>query len=85
MTAEKLIVKHKQAVPNSHFFDKDTLKFFGERISEMIVWKKLVNIKDYHGEMHKCYVLSSLQRNHPCGASRSYHYFDSETFEEVID
>ena len=84
MTVYGLIVRHENAVPNSHFFDHDTLKFFGERISEMRVLEKLAEITDISGEKHTCYVLSSLQRNHPIRPTRTYHYFDTTTFREVI-
>ena len=39
MTVYSLKENHLQAEPNSHFFDYDTLKFFGERMSEMRVMK----------------------------------------------
>lgn len=83
ITAYGLMNRHKIAFPDSHFFDHDTLKFFGERLSEMRVLKNTVKVIDYCGVEHSCYVLSSLQRKHPCGPTRAYHYFDVETFELV--
>lgn len=83
MEAWKLIQKHKENQPQSHFFDHDTLKFFGERISEMYVFKNTEMIKDYSGNVHECYCLSSLQRKNPIRPTRVYHYFDVNTFEEV--
>lgn len=83
MTAYKLIQNYYAKNPHGHFFDHDTLKFFGERKSEMRVLKGTVNIMDYSGEVHECYMLSSLQRKHPLGARRVYHYFDVNTFEDV--
>ena len=70
--------------PSGHFFDHDTLKFFGERKSEMRVLKGTVKVQDVSGEEHECWVLSSLQRKHPCGPKRKYHYFDIETVDQVI-
>ena len=84
MTVYKLIAEYQNHNPSGHFFDRDTLKFFGERISEMRILKNMVCKTDYSGEKHSCYVLSTLQRNAPCGASRAYHFFDSETFEQII-
>lgn len=84
MTAYDLIYNYQFTHPSGHFFDRDTLKFFGERISEMIVWKNTVTVTDNHGKNHTCYVLSTLQRNHPSGKQRAYHYFDSITFDEVF-
>jgi len=84
MTVYGLKERHLQAEPNSHFFDYDTLKFFGERMSEMRVMKNTEQIKDARGEMHTCYVLSTLERNHPAGPRRMYHYFDTMTYKQVI-
>lgn len=84
MTVSKLINEYLCKHPHEHFFDRDTLKFFGERISEMRVLQGIAEVEDYGGEKHKCYVLSSLQRNAPAGARRVYHYFDTKTFENVI-
>lgn len=70
--------------PNGHFFDSDTLKFFGERLSEMRVLKGTVEITNINGEKHICYMLSKYSRNYPTGAKRTYAYFDVDTFDEVI-
>ena len=78
-----LISKYQEKNPNGHFFDHDTLKFFGERISEMRVLKETEVVIDYSGVKHECYVLSSLQRKHPVRPTRSYHYFDTVTFENI--
>ena len=84
MTVYGLIDRHNTAEPGSHFFDTDTLRFFGERISEMRVLKDTEVIEDYWGTKHTCYVLSSLQRKHPSGPTRVYHYFDTNTFKVVM-
>ncbi len=67
-----------------HFFDWETLKFFGERESEMRILKKKVRVRDYQGYDHICYVLSTYQRNHPVAPGRYYYYFDEQTFERVF-
>ena len=82
-TAYQLRNAYYQKHPNGHFFDRDTLKFFGERMSDMRVLKKTVKYEDACGERHTCYELSSLQRKHPGGPRRVYHYFDVETLEDV--
>lgn len=84
MTVTRLINEYQSKHPHGHFFDHDTLKFFGERISEMRVLQGIAVVEDYSGEKHKCYVLSSLQRKAPSGAKRTYHYFDTTTFDNVI-
>lgn len=70
--------------PHGHFFDHDTLKFFGERLSEMYLFKQTETVTDVSGEEHECYVLSSLQRKHPMGPRRKYTFFDVETLDDVI-
>lgn len=73
-----------QKHPNGHYFDRDTLKFFGETLSTMRLLKGTAKIKDISGEQHECYVLSSLQRKHPGGPRRKYTYFDIHTLEDII-
>lgn len=83
-TAYGLRDAYYQKRPNGHFFDEATLKFFGETMSSMRVLKEKATITDCMGEKHVCYVLSSLQKKHPCGPRRKYHYFDIETMDDVI-
>lgn len=84
MTVYGLKERHLNNYPNSHFFDYDTLKFFGERLSEMWVLKDTAFVKDPSGNTREVYCLSSLQHNAPGGKRRVYHYFDVRTFEHVI-
>lgn len=70
--------------PDGHYFDHDTLKFFGESLSTMRLLKGTVKIKDCCDEEHECYMLSSLQKKAPGGQSRHYAYFDVETLDNVI-
>lgn len=78
MSIYTLIENHKRNHPNSHYFDRDTLKWFGERISEMRVLQKTVKKNG-----HECYVVSSYQHKAPKGLERHYSYFDCVTFEEM--
>ena len=84
MTVYSLIENYNKHHPDGHFFDDNTLRFFGERVSEMRVLKKTETITTYRGRKHECYCLSSLQRKAPGGARRAYHYFDVETFDSII-
>lgn len=84
MTVYNLIVEYKNHHPNGHFFDSESLSFFGERISEMRVFEKTRTITDSLGEKHKCYVLSTYQRKAPIKPTRWHHYFDCETFEPIL-
>ncbi len=79
-----LISEYQSKHPDGHYFDRGTLKFFGERISEMRLLKNRETVTDVSGEKHECYVLSSLQRKNPMGPRRKYAYFDAETLDHVI-
>ncbi len=83
MAAHKLKAMHENAHPHSHFFDYDTLKFFGESMSTMNVLQHTAEVKDGSGVVHTCYVLSSLQRKDPRGPRRHRSYFDVETLEYI--
>ena len=69
---------------NSHFFDSETLKFFGEKRSTMKILKKTEKIKDVSGIVHECYVLSSLQKTFTGNKRRNYAFFDVDTLKEDI-
>ena len=70
--------------PEGHYFDPETLKFFGERLSDMRLLKKTAKVKDIRGVEHEAYVISRLQRNYPGGPQRTYAYFDVNTLENII-
>jgi len=70
--------------PDGHYFDVDTLKFFGERLSDMKLLKGTVTVKDICGEEHEVYVISRLQRKYPGGARRTHAYFDINTLDDVV-
>ena len=55
MTLYKLINKYREHYPHEHYFDRETLKFFGERMSEMRVLKGIVNVADVFGNEHETY------------------------------
>ena len=79
-----LIYEHKTRHPKSHFFNPETLKFFGERRSEMRLLRRTKTVKSAGGKTHECYVISALQRpGAPLKPRRVHHYFDVETFEDV--
>lgn len=80
-TTGEFIRAYEEKYPKSHFFSSDTLKFFGERRSEMRLLKTTERIRDISGDVHTAYVLSSMQR---LTGRRKYHYFDAETLKEII-
>lgn len=77
------IEDHQRLNPKSHYFDADTLKFFGEIRSKMKILKTLTDITDYSGDTHKCYILSSLQKRPNGKTIRHYAYFDIDTLKEI--
>lgn len=77
-------IAHYNRVNGGHFFDKDTLKFFGETRSNMRLCKGTFEIADTCGEVHTCYKITTLQRNYPGGSRRVAKYFDVETMDDVI-
>lgn len=83
MNPYRLKREYERTHPNGHFFDADSLKFFGERMSEMRVLQGFAKITDAHGDEHKCWVLSTRQHNYPAGVRRCYYYFDTETYDEI--
>ena len=50
MPVWKLVDIYQGKHPGGHFFDRDTLKFFGERLSDMRVLSETETIKDCSGE-----------------------------------
>jgi hypothetical protein len=85
MSPYELKELHLEYHPDSHFFDYDTLKFFGESMSTMKVLKETEDIRDSMGELHTCYVLSKLSRKYPTGPRRTYAYFDVDTLDYIMD
>lgn len=76
--------EHEKRNPGSHFFDADTLKFFGERLSSMRLLQKLSKVRDFSDVEHECYCISSPQKTPLGNRMTHYFYFDTETMEEVI-
>lgn len=84
MTVQELIRNYKTNYPEGHYFDPDTMKFFGERLSEMSVLKSKEKVFDYNGDEHLCFVLNCIQRPPYGKPFRKYHYFDVESFDPII-
>ncbi len=80
--AYQLIDQYRKKQPTGHFFDPETLEFFGEKTYEMRLLKELEDIEDYDG-IHRCYVLTSIQHKHPLGKRIAHHYFDAVTLENI--
>lgn len=79
----ELIREYNKKHPGMHYFDRGTLKWFGERISDMRLLKDKAVITADDGTKHTCYVVSKLQRKHPKGPKRVYSYFDVDTLTDI--
>ena len=57
MTVDKLEWKYGKSHPGYHFFDRESMKFFGERWSDMRVFKKTKTVVDRRGkkQVHEGY------------------------------
>ncbi len=84
MSVWKFIQLYNEKNPNGHFFDRDTLRFFGERRSDMRVLQNTSEFISSIDKIHTCYTLSTLQRNNPAGTRRKYHYFDVDTMQHIV-
>ena len=80
----ELICAYYQKHPDGHFFDRDTLKFFGETRSGMRLLKGTRIKRSASGDVHTCYCISARRRTWSGTLARAYHYFDVETLEDVV-
>lgn len=76
-------INHYNTVNGGYFFDNDTLKCFGERLSDMRVLKG-TRILPVDGQDIEVYTISVLQRNYPGGARRTYKHFDVNTMDDMF-
>ena len=83
MTPYKLADKYYEHHPDGHFFDEETLAFFGEDLSESQVLEETEFVKDWNGHPHECYVYKGFQHNAPI-PDWHYAYFDVETFDSIL-
>lgn len=80
MTASTL--KYKVQKTGSYFFDRKSMRFFGDTMSNYYVSRHIVEITDSIGDTYQCYALT---RVHPVKDNmQSTAYFDIETFENIL-
>lgn len=72
MTASELKRKHLQAFPNSHFFDYQAMRFFGDTM-------KNYGVLSYDEKTWMLYRKKPVK-----GGLQSSAYFDKVTFKEVF-
>lgn len=80
MTAYELIKEYKKNRPHGHYFDDETLKFFGDDLKTATV--ELVNINTRYG-MINAYKYTANQNNAVVQPCIHTTYFDAKTYAEV--
>lgn len=69
---------------NPLYFSIDTLKFFGEKLSNMYILRNTVIKKTYHDEEIECIVLSKLSINSNGDNFRNVDYFRLDNLKRAI-
>lgn len=82
MNASELKYRVESAGHDSHFFTRETMRFFGDTMRNYGVRSQPVTVQTYSGESVQCY---ELYRKHPVkhGLSGSA-FFDCATYARVL-
>ena len=83
ITLRKLMEEYEKR--NNCYFKKETLKFWGERLSDMRILENTVVKTDFQGNIHECIVLSKISKDFYGKKYRNYDYFDIDTLNRIID
>lgn len=86
MTASDLKYHIEQSRLNPYFFDRKTMRFFGDRMSNYGVRKVTITARIYNddGCTYEELQVWELYRKRPVKHGlRASHYFDMETYEEM--
>ena len=82
MTTHEL--KAKVDATGSHFFDRETLKFFGDTMRNFACGRNPIEITDKMGELRQVYALWRIKTNAKLGKyGNEPYYFDAVTFAQV--
>lgn len=81
MTASKLRAMHESANPESLFFDRKSMRFFGDTMANYGVSPDPVAFTTHSGDKVTCWEL--YRRKAVKHGLRSSAYFDCETFKRV--
>jgi hypothetical protein len=80
MTPSQLKYNVELANTEKHFFERGTMKFFGDTMSNFGC--RSTEIKGYNGEVVECW---ELYRKRPVkNGLKSSHYFNKATFKKVF-
>lgn len=81
MTPSDLKRQYEINVPEGHYFERSSMKFFGDTMSNYAVPSKPVAVKTLSGDVVKCW---ELRRKKPVKHGlQSSAYFNVDTFERV--
>lgn len=82
MTASELKRQHEYYNPESYFFDRPSMRFFGDTMANYYVPAGYVKIETWDGETHTCY---ELQRKRPVKHGlKDSAFFDTTTFKRIL-
>ena len=80
MTAAQLKYNYELNNPEGFFFDRSSMKFFGDTMSNFGV--RSSEFENWQGEIIQCW---ELYRRRPVKHGlQSSHYFDKATFKQVV-
>jgi hypothetical protein len=80
-TASDLKYQYQLNNPDGHFFDRETMRFFGDTMRNYGVRSKPVKVSRSDGEIVECYVL--YRRHAVKHGLQSDRYFDVNTFKDI--
>lgn len=83
MKIAEFISLYRQNRPDGHFFDREALKFFGEKISEMS-YNGVTVIIDRRGHRRDAHELRTIQHDEMLGKRWKLNYFDAVTFDQIF-
>lgn len=83
MTVRELIKEYKRTHEDEHFFDTNTLNYWGEKINKMRISSEIKNVKDFDGTIRQCYMISVNQDKAPTQPFKVRHYFEVSTFDWI--
>lgn len=83
MRVAEFVSLYRQNRPDGHFFDKETLHFLGEKVSEM-TYNGVTVITDFMGHRRDVHELRTVQHDSGLGTRWTLNYFDTDTFDQVF-
>ena len=85
-SVDRLVRLYSQ-IRGGHFFDTQTLEYFGESLRTMAVQPELVECTGYNGSVVTCYVLETLQhipmRDGTTKPQICRVFFDVQTLDDI--